>query len=418
MINDEALRKVLNKKVDQIKELPRPVQRKIESEMANRYNVKYGDTVDMFNGIGDNAVDKLPYDKLYKLMKCIYEVAINSNQQLDASDLNEDKYFVKEEIAEFSIPYPEEEKDFDLVITDWKQISDTKIKIFTNVDEVTNVWRNFNKLRFNPETQRDLVNVIINGKKVKRLDVNRDSIRDMKKLMSKGMYYDVPIIININPEISPLPYKDGKNLIIPKEAHMDLIEGFHNYIAMTELKDEDPNFKFDVEFTLRILTVEEANQFIIQMDKKNHFKPAQIVRIDKLNEINYIIDQLNKRSSFHLYGTIDDDMKVYLNKLLTNLYGSVIDRLNETLPILSDLENNLNYIIITQKHVKSFTKKEFMLYISLIKYSKDNNIEFENIFNKINNEKMLNDFNYYYEPTPKNIRLINKYIKEEIKNVV
>jgi hypothetical protein len=239
----------------------------------------------------------------------------------------------------------------------------------------------------------------------------------MKQLMIKGRYFTVCGTININPEISPLPYKDGRNLIIPKEAHMDLIEGFHNYLAATEVKDKDKDFKFYLEYDLRILSIEEANDFINQMNKKNPFKSAQVVRINSHNEINYVIDQLNKRSSFHLNGTIDNDMKVYLNELFTNIFGNILER-EASLDIISLLESGMNHIVEKNKRFKkSFSKHEWLAYSVVIKYSKDNSINFIDLIEIIGEDGLLIQTKHIQKPTPKNIKNIIKYIKEATRNV-
>lgn len=418
MIDDQALREVLKQKIKLIKlNHPRSFQKKIENEMANRFNVLHGNVTDIFNEISPYSIDELDYNMLYKLMVCVREVSVNSNQKLDSSDLFDKKYFMDSEITEFNQPYPDENKDIDLIITDWKQVSPYKYKIYTNIDEVI-LWRNYNKLRFNPATQRDLITIKLNGKTIKKLDINKDSKKEMKNLMIKGLYYNVCGTININPDVSPLPYKDGKNLVIPKEAHMDLIEGFHNYLAETELKDENPDWQFDIEFDLRILNEEEANQFIIQMNKKNHFKPAQVVRIDKLDEVNYVIDTLNKHRDFHLYGTIDDNIKVYLNKVISYLFDIKDDREKAT-ELLDILEEKLNYIIKKYKHFgKPLTKLEWFVYINIIKFSIQENIELENIIDHTDMNLLFEECSSMNDPAVKYYKLINKQLKEVIKNVL
>ena len=416
MIDDEMLRKVLKQKINLIKEYPRSLQKKVEIEMANRYNVKFGDVVDTFNNLSPNKVEELPYTMLFKLAICIHEVTINSEQKIDSSDLDVKQYFTQQECEEFDSPFPEEEKDFDLVITDWKQISEEKIKIYTNIDEVI-TWRNFNKLRFNPETQRDLITIISHGKNKKVLDINRNAVNEMKYLMKKGMYFNVCGILNINPEISPLPYKDGRNLIIPMESHIDLIEGFHNYLAETELKDEDPNFMYDIEFDLMLLNTERANDLIIQMDKKTHFRPQQIIRNDRLNEINYIVNTLNTRPSYHLYGTIDNDVKIYLIKLIKQLFGIITER-EQSLQLLLEIEKDLNYVIEKYKHFKPLSKKEYFIVVNMIRYSKDKDIDFNTIVNYFDDFKTLTNDLKLYEITIRNIKTFNKYIEEVMKNVL
>lgn len=418
MFDDKALRNVLRQKIKNIKEYPRSIQKKVEFEMATKYNVKFGDIVDIFNGISPNTVDEISYNMLYKLTKSIYSVAMSTNSVIDSSDLYIPKYFTKQEELEFELPYPDEEKDFDLVITDWKQVSDTKYKIYTNINEVIQ-WRNHNKLRFNPETQRDLITISSSDKNIKKLDINRSAINQMKNLMKKGLYYNVCGILNINPDFDYeyLPYKDGRNLIIPKECHIDLIEGFHNYIAETELKDEDPNFEFEIEFTLMILDTERANDLISQMDKKTHFRIAQANRIDRTNEVTYIVNTLNTRSTYHLYGTIDNVMKSFLNKLITRLYGIVLKR-EESLTILSNIIDCLNYIIEKNNRLdKPLDKKEYFIYISMVKFAENNELNFNDFYNLIDERELFNNIKSY-NASPITIKTINKYLKEVIKNAL
>ena len=300
----------------------------------------------------------------------------------------------------------------------WKQRTPEKITIYTDIDEVIK-WRNYNKLRFNPDTQRDLITIVVDGVKIKKLDINRKSIDEMKRLMIKGLYFPVRGIININPDYSEAPRISGKELIIPMDAHMDLIEGFHNYIAMCEVKDENPDWEYLCEFDIMLLNTDMANLFILQMDKKNHFKKSQTVRIDKLNQINYVIDQLNKNLDFHLYGTINNSMKVYLNKIMTEIFN-IEDNREKALELIDVLINDLNEIIKEYKHFdKPITKKEWFIYLNLIKYSMDNNKKFSEIINKINIDNFIDEIDMVNVPLTKHYKLIKKIITSEVnKNVL
>jgi hypothetical protein len=98
--------------------------------------------------------------------------------------------------------------------------------------------------------------------------------------------------------------------------------GHENLAKLCEgLKDKDPDFNMKSEMDIMMLNTDEANEFIIQMDTKTHFKKAQIVRINKASETNYMIDQLNKNREYNLHDTIDNKMKVYLNELMTSLFN-------------------------------------------------------------------------------------------------
>ena len=416
MENRKELQTTLNRKIKQIKEFPRSAQKEVEKIMATKYNVKFGDTVDIFNGISPFSVRELSDEMLYKLMSSIREVALNRYESLDPSDLFNKKYFNEEEIELYEMPL-DEETDFDIEITDWKQVSPNKYTIYVTIDEVIK-WRNYNKLRFNPETQRDLITIIVRGVPIKKLDINRKSINEMKELRKKGLYFPVRGIININPDYFDKPIiKDGK-MIIPAETHMDLIEGFHNYIAMCEVKDENPNYEELCEFDIMLLNVDDANRFILQMDKKNHFKTNQTIRMDRINQVNYIIDQLNKSGEFHLYGTINSSMAVFINRIITRLFDVRQDR-RKAIELLDKITDNMNYAVKSKNHFdKPFNKYEWLIYLTATSYAIDKNVNFNEVIDNINLADIIKDLDVVNVPTSRHYKLINNYFSEVNNNVL
>ena len=416
MENRKELQTTLNRKIKQIKEFPRSAQKEVEKVMAIKYNVKFGDTVDIFNEISPFSVKELSDEMLYKLMSSIREVALSRYESLDPSDLFNKKYFNEEEIELYEMPL-DEEKDFDIEIADWKQVSPNKYTIYVTIDEVIK-WRNYNKLRFNPETQRDLITIIVKGVPIKKLDINRKSINEMKELRKKGLYFPVRGIININPDYFDKPIiKDGK-MIIPAETHMDLIEGFHNYIAMCEVKDENPNYEELCEFDIMLLNVDDANRFILQMDKKNHFKTSQTIRMDRINQVNYIIDQLNKSGEFHLYGTINSSMAVFINRVITRLFDVRQDR-RKAIELLDKITNNMNYAVKSKNHFdKPFDKYEWLIYLTATSYAIDKNVNFNEVIDDINLADIIKELDVVNVPTSRHYKLINNYLSEVINHVL
>jgi hypothetical protein len=418
MKDDKALREVLQTKIAQIKaEYPKIVIKEISQTMANTYNVKHGLSIDIINGI--YPIENLTYDMLYKLMKSIHTLTASRFMTLDSSDLYAPSYFTDIEIEEFEKPVPEEEDNFDIVIKDWHETTMDQyrvIHIFTDINEKIR-WRNYNKLRFNPETQRDLIEIKSQkGTIVKKLDINRKAVNNMKELMIKGLYFPVPCIININPDKCEEPVIiRGNTLTIPKENHIDLIEGFHNYIAECEVKDENPDWNFPCELKLMFLDIDRCNDFINQMDQKTHFREPQKARIDTQSQENFIIDRLNSNSKYHLVGTIDKDMRVYLYKIIKYIF-EVQDR-KQAVDIFEHLKDNLNYIIENTDHYNiAFNKTEFFVYLMMIKSSIDSNIDFESIYRKIDINSIFEEFKIRNAPSASYYAKLKSIINEVIKN--
>ena len=225
-------------------------------------------------------------------------------------------------------------------------------------------------------------------------------------------------IININPDYFDKPIiKDGK-MIIPAETHMDLIEGFHNYIAMCEVKDENPNYEELCEFDIMLLNVDDANMFILQMDKKNHFKTNQTIRMDRINQVNYIIDQLNKSGEFHLYGTINSSMAVFINRIITRLFDVRQDRRN-AIELLDKITNNMNYVVKSKNHFDNpFDKYEWLIYLTATSYAIDKNVNFNEVIDDINLADIIKELDVVNVPTSRHYKLINNYLSEVINHVL
>jgi len=418
MKDDKALRRILQEKIAIINnKLSKPVRKDIEKVMFDKFNVQSARVLDIFNGF--EPLESTPYHMLYKLTVSFKEVG-ESRGEFDYSDLNIENYFYENEIPEYSKPIPKKDEDIDVIFDDWHQTNIgvySYIDIHTNIDYVMQLY-NYNKLRFNPDVQRDLIVIETDGMPIYKLDINEKAINDMQKAMLDGSYFPVPGTIVINPELYdeyPIKTKNGK-LYIDRKFKMDLAEGFHNYLAYIEAKRKEKDWQYPCDFRLYVMNNEDANRYILQMDKKNHFSEAQTTRIDTVNGVNYFIKNLNTSSKFNLRGTIDDNMRLYLFKLISRLYD--IEKIPNAAKTLSPVISKLNYVIMETDHFNSsFTKEEWFIYLYLIKQSMDKELEFEELFNSIKGNELLEEIKFKNEPVSKHYKILNNLISEVKHNV-
>lgn len=422
MKDDNTLRLVLQEKIAIIQnKLPRTALDEVKTEMFNKFNVKSDVTVDIFNY--STPIETLPYHLLYKLMACIKVVGIKRGD-FDYSDLNEEAYFNENEIPEYSKPVPKKDENFDIVIKDWHQTNVgmySYITIHTDINEVIR-WRDYNKLRFNPETQRDLIVIETNGIPISKLDINNKSVEKMQDSMLDGSYFPVAGALNINPELYdeyPIEIKNG-DIIIRRKFKIDLVEGFHNYLAYTGAKDKSikdgKEWNYPCEFRLYLMNVDDANRYILQMDLKNHFKETQTSRIDTLNPYNYFVTNLNNSSKFSLRGTIDNTMFSYLFKILPKIFK--IDSVPEAAKLISKTVPNLNYIIVQTEHFDiPLNKEEWFVYLYLTSKEIDRNLDFENTIDRIGVNSLFAEIKIKNEPLTRHYKILNNAISEVIENV-
>ncbi|HHT96688.1 MAG TPA: hypothetical protein GXZ90_02180, partial [Clostridiales bacterium] len=321
-IDDKILREVLQRKIKMIKDHPRTAINDVESWMAKEYNVKRGDTVSILNGT--TPIEALNYDMLYKFMKSIRNGLADSQQNFDLSDLSETKYFTDIEIEEFSKPIEVKEYNDDIIFKEWVQIAPDQFVTKATIDEIV-MWRNLNKIRYNPETQRDMTVKNNKGVEIKVVTLNRKSIREIYQLMVNNDFIPDDLTLNINTDINinddQLPYVSNNNLIVPLESLIDIIDGFHRYYTMCTVKDANPDWNFTCIINIVMWDTEKANRFMLQRDKKNHLSDRQTTRIDKSSEVNYVINRLNNSSRFHWNGKVDDSTHYKLNNIITDIFN-------------------------------------------------------------------------------------------------
>lgn len=418
MKDDKSLRDELLRQVAIIKKLPRTVQREVEFAMFEDYGVETETTIDIFNGL--IRIEILDYSVLYKLMNSIKKVSLKRPEEINSSKLDEDIYFYDLEKIEYSKPLLKAGSDFDIVIKsgEWHRTNVFPydyITIHTDIIEVEK-WDKYNKLRFNPETQRDLVVIKSKGIPVVKLDLNEAAIKSMEKDMINYMYFPVQGTININPEINTqtLLFKNG-DLIIPQEIKMDLIEGFHNYTAEIRAKRKKENWNFPCEFRIMFLNTENANRFIKQMDKKNHFSKEQLSRMDTNDPITYIITQLNTSSRFRLKGTIENEIVPFLYDIISKFYTFKND--NDKFDTFDIIQDNLNYIVATQKINNPLNKEEWNIYLYLIHKNITNPFDLKDVLLSKSFINFLNEIKINKKLSIKQLKELDDIIGEVKNNV-
>lgn len=427
MKNKEAqdkLRKVLQEKITQITDIslhPKALVKELQKIMFRDFNVEHDITVDILNK--RIRIETLSYDMMYKLMCSIKTLFIERYMELDSYDLNEDEYFTEIEIKEYKKPIPKKDNNYNIVIKEGKwHLTDINpysyITIHTDINEVYR-WAKLGLLKFNPETQRDLVVIESNGRPISQLDVNYDSVNEIQERMISGMYFPVQGTININPELNDKTVEiRGKDLIIPEGIQLDILEGFHNYLAEIRAKIENNNWNFPCEFRIVFLTTKNANRYIEQMDKKNHFRDTQVVRLNVGNPYTYIVNHLNTSGDCLLHGTIDDNMYIYLYGLLSDLFDEVEKEKNQKMLISEYLLEGLNRIIIkTERGTIPFNKKEWFCYLYLLKRNKDSKIDVSNIVTNEKFKTIVNSMAIKDKPLKRNYDELNKFMKEVGANV-
>lgn len=411
-VDDKILRDVLQRKIKQVNDFPKSALRDVENWMANKYNVKHGDTVGILNGT--IPIEILNYEMLYKLMKSIHDGLEERWMDIDLSELNERKYFTDIEIEQFEKPIINKDYNDDIIFTEWVQIASDQYVTKASIDEIIQ-WRNSNKVKYNPDTQRDMTVKNYKGVNLQVVTLNKKSVKEIYQLMVENQFIPDDLTLNINTDINissnQLPKVVNNNLIIPKEAQIDIIDGFHRFYTMCMVKDANPSWQFTCVFNIVMYDTEKANTFMLQRDKKNHLSKKQVTRIDKSSEVNYVIDRLNDSSKFHLKGKIDDETYYHLNTIITDVFNPTARE--ESVPLYKKIEKNINILVEEKEYFnKTFSKEEWFIYLYLIQKAEENNIDYISLIDMVDMEYLIDEIEYKNKPSKKHYRLIDKIVEE------
>jgi hypothetical protein len=386
----------------------------VENYIVKTFNVKYGVIVDIFNGY--IPIESLTYDMLYKVMTAIKNGCSDRWLQIDLSEMDEKKYFVDSEVEKFKRPIVEKEMYEDIVFDNFVQINSNKFSVKLTATELVK-WRNIGKARYNPETQRDLIeHEDSDGNSYYKIDINKKSINNMYDLLLKNDFECDDLTFNANTDINTtddsLPKIVNGKLIIPVGCKLDLIDGWHRSQSICLVKDLNPDFEFTFGIKIVTWSTEKANQFILLQDIKNHLSAKQTTRIDKNNQANYIIDELKLYSKFHLRGTIDNETAYNLNIIINSVFNNPQKR-EEAVDIKFLIIDNINELVERNKlYDKKLSKEEWFIYLYSIKYTKSNNLNFIKIASSFNINELIDEVSYKNTPLKKSYTVIENAIKE------
>jgi hypothetical protein len=131
--------------------------KKIISTLAEMYNFPIADATDILNG--NMPVDSLSEDYLYKITRVLFKVNMESESKYyHISKLNVDNYFFEVEKEFYEQKIVSEDLFTDLIFDEFIQMNDDMVFVkMTN--KLIAQCRSVNRFKYNPNTQRKLVEV-------------------------------------------------------------------------------------------------------------------------------------------------------------------------------------------------------------------------------------------------------------------
>lgn len=151
-------------------------------------------------------------------------------------------------------------------------------------------------INYNERTQRTLKRVENKDFEYYQIYLNRNAVEEIEKSFSEDQYIPNTITLNL-PEESEFNYSEGI-LTIKEMEHFDIIDGYHRYIAMSNIYNRNSSFDYPMELRVVCFNEETAKQFIWQEDQKTKMRKMDSDSFNQNSPANQVINLINQHGMF------------------------------------------------------------------------------------------------------------------------
>lgn len=205
---------------------------------------------------------------------------------------NDEKYQVEK--VEFPIKFKV------VQVTDDQWIGGTSFKFLMEL-------RNSGLINYNENTQRTLTRKIKNGIEKFVISLNLVAVKAIREAIISGRYIPDTVTLNMQEDDDELDYIYNSKtceLIVRSASALDIIDGYHRYIAFGQIYDLDNENDYPIEIRITNFSEAKANQFIYQQDQKTKMKKSDSNSFNQFNAGNQVVERLNQDAQFNLCGQI------------------------------------------------------------------------------------------------------------------
>lgn len=345
MINKEGLYTELKRKFAELSMKLTSNRKNRQTILCTEVNKKFGFPIGMVSDIVTQRVDM--QDALEVLLFAIASVA----------EVKVSYYFSEREIKEYS-QYKYQANSLKFPFTFASQMVEIKPDEQyigrTSVKELMQL-RDAQIINYNANTQRTMTLKRGNDYEYYKIALNRKAVDQISELLQKKDFIPNTLTFNLAPE-TDFTYKNGK-LTINEQVPFDILDGYHRYIAMSNLYNLDETFDYPMEIRILFLSEENAKQFIYQEDQRTPLSKAdsnamnkndagvKVCRFVKQKLGNEIVSQQGIINETLLVKLID---LLYIKNNTTYERSKLISIANEIVSIVEDTAMDIPELLDTK----------------------------------------------------------------------
>ena len=213
------------------------------------------------------------------------------------------KYFTDKEIKEYECIVIESEKVKFPLRFNVVQIADDQWIGRITMKELMDLGSS-QLINYNENAQRVLKRIVRGGEEYYRIQLNKSAVDAIKESLILDRYIPNTITLNIpQDDDNHFVYNTEINEMVIKNLNMfDILDGYHRYIAMSNIFVQHPDFNITLELRLTNFSNEKARQFIWQEDQKTKMKRVDSNALNKYNNGNKIVAKLKDKGFSDIIG--------------------------------------------------------------------------------------------------------------------
>ena len=263
-------------------------------ELNEKFDVPMRDIMDFITG-QSSLDDADPFT--------LFIIAYGFDKHISGSNLVSE-IFTETEIKEFSSSKVEVEKiEFPIRIKCIKVASDQWIGACSA--KFLMMLRDAQMINYNTNAQRTMQKVVKNGNDYFKIAVNKKAVNAIKESFEKEIFIPNTITLNIPFEGSVFHYNENASeLVIDSLDYFDIADGYHRYLAISQLYTENNNFDYPLELRLVCFSDDKTKQFIFQEDQKTKMKKLDSDSMNMASPSNIVAERLNRNVMFDWNGQI------------------------------------------------------------------------------------------------------------------
>lgn len=290
------------------------------------------------------------------------------------------KYFTKKEIDSLSKEkFDVDTIEFPIVFNNMVEISYDQYIGKISLQELMKL-KKAQMINYDPNEQRALKRIKNGNTELWKPWVSNKNVKEIKESMLAGTYIPDPLTLNM-PEGSEYKYNSETHSVtvnlLPRNM-FNLDDGYHRYLAMSQIHDFDKEFDYTMELRLVGFDNVKANRFIFQQDQKTPMRKIVSDSYDPSSVANRIIQRMNADPNFDLNGQIGRNNELIngplLGKLISGFYTRKVSKQEENLYIV-ETKNELvrKFNILCESNVEYMKEKwpDMRLMIAMYIFTND-----------------------------------------------